>query len=295
MGLKTVLSSRWNGKNHHFVVNEHNGKVLIEGIEFLNILQMVQYYQREQKPITQSTGALLTMPIPRQKWELHHDSITLGPLLAEGAFGGVYAGVLTVGSRKYQVAVKVNKGNKMTKRAIAEICKEARIMRRYRHPNVVKFFGVAAEREPLMLVMELVDGGALDVYLQKRKTEITVIDRVRFALGAAKGIEYLHANDCIHRDVAARNCLVHDGEVKISDFGLSRELSNRAKKYTIKDENQRLPVRWLAPEVLSSGTYSKKSDVFSFGVLLWEIFSDGAMPYSDMTLVEVIAQVCVLN
>ncbi|RCN27362.1 hypothetical protein ANCCAN_26904 [Ancylostoma caninum] len=68
-----------------------------------------------------------------------------------------------------------------------------------------------------------------------------------------------------------RNCLVHDGEVKLSDFGLSRELSNRAKKYTMKDMKQRLPIRWLAPEVLSSGTYSKKSDVYSFGILLWEV------------------------
>ncbi|RCN53210.1 protein tyrosine kinase [Ancylostoma caninum] len=192
---------------------------------------------------------------------------------------------------QFKVAVKVNKGHKVTKRVIAEICKEARIMRRYRHPNVVKFYGVAAEREPVMLVMELVEGGALDAYLQKKKETITISDRVRFSFGAAKGLEYLHANDCIHRDVAARNCLVHNGDVKISDFGLSRELSNEAKKYTIKDQNQRLPVRWLAPEVLSSATYSKKSDVFSYGILLWEIFSDAALPYADMTLTEVIVRV----
>ncbi|CAJ0592505.1 unnamed protein product [Cylicocyclus nassatus] len=291
MGLKTVLSSRWHGKNHHFVIIEHNGKVLIEGMEFLSILQMVQYYIREQKPLTQSTGALLIMPIPRQRWELRHESIALGHLLAEGAFGGVYAGVLTIGLKKYPVAVKVNKGNKLTKQAVKEICKEARIMRRYRHPNVVKFYGVAAEREPLMLVMELVDGGALDVYLQKTKSDTTIVERIRFAFGAAKGLEYLHKNECIHRDVAARNCLVNNGDVKLGDFGLSRELSNRVKKYTIKDENQRLPVRWLAPEVLSSATYSTKSDVFSYGILLWEIFSDAAMPYGDMTLAEVIAQV----
>ncbi|KAK6727032.1 hypothetical protein RB195_004999 [Necator americanus] len=296
MGLKTVLSSRWNGKNHHFVVIEQHGKVLIEGMEFLSVLEMVNYYLREQKPITQSTGALLITPIPKQQWELRHESISLGQFLAEGAFGGVYAGVLTVGSRKYQVkvfevAVKVSKSQKVTKRIITEICKEARILRRYRHPNVVKFYGVAAEREPVMLVMELVNGGALDAYLQKKKAEITVADRVRFAFGAAKGLEYLHNNDCIHRDVAARNCLVHNGEVKISDFGLSRELSNRAKKYKIKDQNQRLPVRWLAPEVLSSATYSRKSDVFSYGILLWEIFSDAALPYADMTLIEVITKV----
>lgn len=99
------------------------------------------------------------------------------------------------------MAVKVNKGHKVTKRVITEICKEARIMRRYRHPNVVKFYGVAAERvcffirnldlcdgrilalkEPVMLVMELVDGGALDAYLQKKKEQITVIDRVHSSL-----------------------------------------------------------------------------------------------------------------
>ncbi|KAK6026442.1 hypothetical protein OSTOST_07601 [Ostertagia ostertagi] len=122
-----------------------------------------------------------------------------------------------------------------------------------------------------MLVMELVDGGSLDSVLQKSQDDIPLNDLLRYAFGAAKGLEYLHDNDCIHRDVAARNCLVNGGDVKISDFGLSHSLSNREKHYKLKDMNQRLPIRWLAPEVLSTATYSTKSDVFSYGVLLWEV------------------------
>ncbi|XGW10093.1 hypothetical protein V3C99_011955 [Haemonchus contortus] len=291
MGMKTVLSARWKDKNHHFVVNEKDGKVFIEKEKFSNVLDMIEYYVREQKPVTESTGAVLITPIPKQDWEFKHEWIELGQKLGEGAFGGVYAGILTLDNKKYEVAVKVNKASEVTKKIISEICKEARIMRRYRHPNVVKFFGVAIEHEPVMLVMEMVSGGSLDVHLQREAARITRRDRLRYSIGAAKGLEYLHENDCLHRDVAARNCLVHKGEVKISDFGLSRELSNRAKKYKLKDMKQRLPIRWLAPEVLCSGTYSKKSDVYSFGILLWEIYMDGQTPYSDMSVAEVTASI----
>ncbi|KAK5978740.1 Non-specific protein-tyrosine kinase [Trichostrongylus colubriformis] len=289
MGMKTILSARWKDRNHHFVVNEKDGKVFIEKENFPCVLDMIEYYVREQKPVTESTGAVLITPVPKQDWEFKHEWIELGQKLGEGAFGGVYAGILTLENKKFEVAVKVNKASEVTKKIISEICKEARIMRRYRHPNVVKFYGVAIEHEPVMLVMEMVSGGSLDVHLQKEAAHITKRDRLRYSIGAAKGLEYLHENDCLHRDVAARNCLVHKGDVKLSDFGLSRELSNRAKKYKLKDMKQRLPIRWLAPEVLSSGTYSKKSDVYSFGILLWEIYTDGQMPYPDMSPAEVTA------
>ncbi|KAI6228538.1 Tyrosine-protein kinase [Aphelenchoides besseyi] len=91
--------------------------------------------------------------------------------------------------------------------------------------------------------------------------------------------------------VAARNCLVSEGRVKISDFGLSREISTSNAKYKLKNLKQRLPIRWLAPETLTSASYSQKSDVFSFGILLWEVYSDGADPYPNMTIAEVNVQV----
>ncbi|VDP22915.1 unnamed protein product [Heligmosomoides polygyrus] len=191
-------------------------KVFIEKERFPSVLEMIEYYVREQKSISETTEAILISPIPKQDWEFKHEWIELGRKLGEGAFGGVYAGVLTIGNRKYEVAVKVNKATEVTKQIIGEICKEARIMRRYRHPNVVKFYGVAVEREPVMLVMEMVKGGALDVHLQKDSGQISKRKRLQL------------------KDVSYRNCLVGDGEVKLSDFGLSRELSNRAKNYTLK-------------------------------------------------------------
>ncbi|EYB98199.1 hypothetical protein Y032_0133g1762 [Ancylostoma ceylanicum] len=145
MGLKTVLSARWKDKNHHFVINEKDGKFFIDKVKFPTILKLVNYYVAEQKPVTESTEAILMTPIPKQEWEFKHDWITLGRKLGEGAFGGVYAGILTLGRRRYEVAVKVSKASEVTKKIISEICKEARIMRRYRHPNVVKFYGVAIE------------------------------------------------------------------------------------------------------------------------------------------------------
>ncbi|PIO57526.1 hypothetical protein TELCIR_21060, partial [Teladorsagia circumcincta] len=103
--------------------------------------------------------------------------------------------------------------------------------------------------EPVMLVMELVDGGSLDSILRKKADDIPLNDLLRYAFGAAKGLEYLHDNDCIHRDVAARNCLVNGDDVKISDFGLSHSLSNREKHYKLKVlSGYRLPPPYKMPK-----------------------------------------------
>lgn len=110
--------------------------------------------------------------------------------------------------------------------------------------------------------------------------------RVQYCLDAAKGLGYLHAKHCIHRDVAARNCLVGDNQVKISDFGLCREES----QYMVSP-SKKVPIRWLAPETLSQGLYTFKSDVFSFGVLMWEVFTDAQEPYPGMKVVDVQSKV----
>ncbi|VDM58675.1 unnamed protein product [Angiostrongylus costaricensis] len=150
------------------------------------------------------------------------DMITLDQLIGKGAFGEVYSGTLTLGINTVRVAVKVHKGGTVNKEVIAEICKEARFMRHYRHPNVIKFYGVAVERDPLMLVMELVTGGALDSLLRKKKDEFSLQDLLYFAYTASKGLEYLHDNACIHRDVAARfSCFFCDLELSIHSFPIS--------------------------------------------------------------------------
>jgi serine/threonine protein kinase len=175
--------------------------------------------------------------------------------------------------------------------------KEARTMRTLNHQNVTRLYGVACKTEPVMIVMELINGGSLDKYLREEKPSMEV--KLQFAKGAAKGLEYLHSRGIIHRDIAARNCLydANSKQVKIGDFGLSVH----AKQHV--SVNERLPIKWLAvspislrsssklcpfqPEVLSRATFTSKSDVYAFGVLLWEIFSNGTPPYQDKTTTDV--------
>ncbi|KAI6172351.1 SH2 motif and Tyrosine protein kinase domain containing protein [Aphelenchoides besseyi] len=243
-GKKMVLSVRWNNRVHHLIINENDSFFYIEHFKFSSVSDLIGHYMRTGKPVTEKSGAVLLTPVLRQDWELKHEQLDLGKTLGEGAFGEVRMGTLTQGKKKIKVAIKIHKGTNLSKEMIKEMCKEARIMRRYEHPNIVRFYGLAMEKEPLMLVMELVDGGSLD------------------------------------------KC-----RVKISDFGLSREISTSNAKYKLKNLKQRLPIRWLAPETLTSASYSQKSDVFSFGILLWEVFSDGADPYPNMTIAEVNVQV----
>ncbi|KAJ1362314.1 hypothetical protein KIN20_021838 [Parelaphostrongylus tenuis] len=130
-------------------------------------------------------------------------------------------------------------------------------------------------------------GGALNSFLRTYGHNLTLREKVTMCAGAGSGVEYLHQNECIHRDLAARNCLItEDRVVKISDFGLSRIGTH----YTLKT-SMKLPVRWLAPESLETFTFSLKTDVFSFGVLAYEIFSNGGEPWDGMTNAEVKAAV----
>uniref|UniRef100_A0A1I7TF92 Tyrosine-protein kinase n=1 Tax=Caenorhabditis tropicalis TaxID=1561998 RepID=A0A1I7TF92_9PELO len=287
---KTVLSVKWKGKCHHWQLQEkEDGSITIEERKFESVLDMVTTLRMKRLPVSINCPALLLNPINKQDWELRHDQIVLGKMLGEGAFGGVYKAVFYCKGDKKMVAVKVNKGNEKisTRNMIEDVCKEARIMRQYQHPNVVCFYGVCVEREPIMLVMELANQGALDSYLKNEKNNVSLRDKLKYSFDASKGLEYLHQHGCIHRDVAARNFLMHKNVVKITDFGLSKQLSDLAHKYKLKDIQAKLPIRWLAPEVIVTATYTFKSDVYSFGILLWEIFMDGAIPYPGMNLSEV--------
>ncbi|XP_060046544.1 proto-oncogene tyrosine-protein kinase ROS [Erinaceus europaeus] len=228
-----------------------------------------------------------SLPVfPREK-------LTLRLLLGSGAFGEVYEGtaidILGVGSGETKVAVKTLKKGSTDQEKI-EFLKEAHLMSKFNHPNILKQLGVCLLNEPQYIILELMEGGDLLTYLRKaRMTKfhgplLTLTDLVDLCVDISKGCVYLEQLHFIHRDLAARNCLVSVKDysspsriVKIGDFGLARDVYKN--DYYRKRGEGLLPVRWMAPESLVDGIFTTQSDVWSFGILTWEILTLGHQPY----------------
>ncbi|KAF1762082.1 hypothetical protein GCK72_010344 [Caenorhabditis remanei] len=249
---------------------------------FDSISDLINYYTKNTGTCSAGTFQLKT-PILQQPWEFMHSDVTVGDKLGEGAFGKVCQGTLKLkDGSTVEVAIKMTKVSAfLSKIKIKEMMNEARFIRNFNNKNVVRLYGVAHDEQPLYILLELVKGGSLLDHLKAAKTNgtiVTVAERIKFCIGAGKGIEYLHRNNCIHRDIAARNCLLHDKEVKITDFGLSRTGPSYKMKTSCK-----LPVKWLAPETLSTFTFSYATDVYSWGITCNEVFADGAEPFEGVS------------
>ncbi|XP_045356470.1 tyrosine-protein kinase Fer isoform X2 [Leopardus geoffroyi] len=249
-----------------------------EGTGFSNIPQLIEHHYTTKQVITKKSGVVLLNPIPKdKKWVLNHEDVTLGELLGKGNFGEVYKGIL---KDKTAVAVKTCKED-LPQELKIKFLQEAKILKQYDHPNIVKLIGVCTQRQPIYIIMELVPGGDFLSFLRKKKDELKLKQLVKFSLDAVSGMSYLESKNCIHRDLAARNCLVGENNVlKISDFGMSRQEDGGV--YSSSGLKQ-IPIKWTAPEALNYGRYSSESDVWSFGILLWETFSLGVCPYPGMT------------
>ncbi|XP_036994507.1 tyrosine-protein kinase Fer isoform X1 [Artibeus jamaicensis] len=273
-----VLSVYSDGQRRHFIIQYVDSLYRFEGTGFANIPQLIDHHYTTKQVITKKSGVVLLNPIPKdKKWVLNHEDVTLGELLGKGNFGEVFKGVL---KDKTAVAVKTCKED-LPQELKIKFLQEAKILKQYDHPNIVKLIGVCTQRQPIYIIMELIPGGDFLSYLRRKKDEIKTKQLVKFALDAASGMSYLESKNCIHRDLAARNCLVGENNVlKISDFGMSRQEDGGV--YSSSGLKQ-IPIKWTAPEALNYGRYSSESDVWSFGILLWETFSLGVCPYPGMT------------
>uniref|UniRef100_A0A8C5KKD7 Fibroblast growth factor receptor n=1 Tax=Jaculus jaculus TaxID=51337 RepID=A0A8C5KKD7_JACJA len=239
------------------------------------------------------------------KWEFPRDKLTLGKPLGEGCFGQVVmAEAVGIDKDKPKeavtVAVKMLKDD-ATEKDLSDLVSEMEMMKMIgRHKNIINLLGACTQDGPLYVIVEYASKGNLREYLRARRPpgmeysydinrvpeeQMTFKDLVSSTYQLARGMEYLASQKCIHRDLAARNVLVTENNVmKIADFGLARDINNI--DYYKKTTNGRLPVKWMAPEALFDRVYTHQSDVWSFGVLMWEIFTLGGSPYPGIPVEE---------
>ncbi|XP_025156642.1 PHD finger protein rhinoceros [Harpegnathos saltator] len=242
------------------------------------------------------------------RWEFPRDKLRLQTVLGQGNFGQVWkaeADDLTghQGTTRL-VAVKTVKEG-ASDREKEDLVRELEIMQQLgSHPNVVTLLGCCTEEEPHYLILEYVMYGKLLAYLRDHRTRqyfynfsedsaaLTSRDLTVFGYCVARGMEYLASKKIIHRDLAARNVLVdHNKLCKIADFGMSRFANEDGEVIETRHGRNALPIRWMAPESLIYSLFTTKTDVWSFGILMWEIVTLGSTPYPDMTAREVMRNV----
>ncbi|XP_033847931.1 tyrosine-protein kinase ABL2 isoform X1 [Periophthalmus magnuspinnatus] len=286
------ISLRYEGRVYHYRINTaSDGKVYVTSeSRFATLAELVHHHS------TVADGLVTTLhyPAPKcnkptvygvspihDKWEMERTDITMKHKLGGGQYGEVYVGVW----KKYNltVAVKTLKEDTME---VEEFLKEAAVMKEVKHPNLVQLLGVCTLEPPFYIVTEYMPHGNLLDYLREcDKDEVNAVVLLYMATQISSAMEYLEKKNFIHRDLAARNCLVGENHiVKVADFGLSRLMTGDT--YTAH-AGAKFPIKWTAPESLAYNTFSIKSDVWAFGVLLWEIATYGMSPYPGIDLSQV--------
>lgn len=254
---------------------------------FANLAELIAHYEADAdglvakclKPVT-TKGNIETVvnenDFVQSGWQIRKTDLKLEELIGKGEFSEVYK----ADYNGKEVAVKIVKDQNLGQMFLAE----ASVMTSLKHVNLVNLLGVVLG-ETIYIVTEFMSKGSLVDYLRTRgRSVIGRSDQVRFARDTCAGMAQLECKSIVHRDLAARNVLIDEnGTAKVSDFGLALSFdSNHQSK-------GKIPIKWTAPEAVKEGKFTSKSDVWSFGILLWEIYSFGRVPYPKIQLSEVMS------
>ncbi|CAL2037100.1 unnamed protein product [Caenorhabditis brenneri] len=259
---------------------------------FPSIIDLVNYFKIN--PL--GAGLYLTRAISKGKHLISHDRITYCPkedLLGSGNFSDVFRGKMELENVCVKVALKNSKKlnemldpamNKEASKIKKEMIQEAEVMSQLRHTNITAFFGMSTDRLPILIVIEFCNGGNLEGHLKKYNSAISYAERMLYVHDASAGLKYIHSMSITHRDIAARNCLISaNGFVKLSDFGMGLKIGQ-----TPAMSSECFPNRWMAPETILKRThFSKMTDVWSLGILTWEIYTNATKPFFELENEEV--------
>ncbi|CAL8249658.1 unnamed protein product, partial [Boreogadus saida] len=228
-----------------------------------------------------------TMPSTRD-YEILRDCIELGRCIGEGQFGDVHQGVyVSPDNPALSVAVKTCK-NSTADSVREKFLQEALTMRQFDHPHIVKLMGVITDN-PVWIIMELCTLGELRSFLQVRKYSLDLATLILYSYQLSLALAYLESKRFVHRDIAARNVLVSTIDcVKLGDFGLSRYMEDSSY---YKASKGKLPIKWMAPESINFRRFTSASDVWMFGVCMWEILMYGIKPFQGVKNNDVIGRI----
>ncbi|KAM9407809.1 tyrosine-protein kinase TXK [Salvelinus alpinus] len=283
-----------NGGIRHYQIklNDSGSFYLCEKHIFTSIPELIEYHNHNAaglvtrlryavEPMGRCVPA--TSGFSSEKWEIDPSELTVMKELGCGQFGLVRLGKWRA---LCKVAIKTINQGAMHEEDFIE---EAKIMMRLCHPKLVQLYGVCTRQRPMCIVTEFMENGSLLDYLRQNGGAMGQPWLLSVCQDTCEAMQYLETHQFLHRDLAARNCLVSDKNVvKVCDFGMTRYVLDN--QYT-SSTGSKFPVKWSPPEVLHYNKFSSKSDVWSFGVLMWEVFTEGKTPFDGRSNVDVVDEI----
>ncbi|KAF3698932.1 Tyrosine-protein kinase Lyn [Channa argus] len=276
-------------KHYKIRMLDNGGYYISPKISFIDIGLMIKHYHSKadglcrklERPCVKPKAQ---KPWDKDAWEISKDSIKMVKKLGAGQFGEVW---MAYYNNTTKVAVKTLKPGTMTVEAFMD---EANVMKTLQHHRLVRLYAVVTVTEPIYIITEFMANGSLLDFLKTNEgCRLQLPKLTDFSAQIAEGMAYIEKRNYIHRDLRAANVLVSESLLcKIADFGLARVIED--DEYSAR-EGAKFPIKWTAPEAINYGSFTIKSDMWSFGVLLYEIITYGKIPYPGMSKVEVMSSV----